>query len=121
MAAYLVAVALIVWWPTADHAIGSVSAIRSALLAVGAPGWITPLSIEFVTNVLLFVPLSVIGHTFRPRWRWGRWALAGLAGTLLIETVQLLFIPGRSAALVDVVANTIGAVVGFAVMRLLQR
>jgi glycopeptide antibiotics resistance protein len=121
MAAYLVVVAFIVWWPTPDHAIDSVSAIRSVLLTLGAPDWLTPLSIEFVTNVLLFVPLSVLGHTFRPHWRWGRWTLAGLAGTLLIETVQLLFLPSRSAALVDVVANTLGAVVGYAVVRVLRR
>lgn len=120
MAVYLIVVAFIVWWPTAEVATASVGGIWEVTQEVGAPGWVTPTSVEFVTNVLLFVPLSFIGSTFRPDWRWGRWLLTGLAGTLLIEVVQMLFLPGRSAAVIDVVANTLGALVGFGLVLLLR-
>lgn len=121
MAVYLVVVAFIVWWPSAEVATGSVSGIWSVAQEAGAPTWLSPTTVEFVTNVLLFVPLSLIGNTFRPHWRWGGWLLTGLAGTLLIETVQGLFLPGRSAQTIDVVANTLGAVVGYAAVRVARR
>jgi glycopeptide antibiotics resistance protein len=121
LAIYLLVVAFIVFLPTAGIASGSVHAIWSALQAAGAPGWVTPDGVEFVTNTLLFVPLSLLGHTFRPHWAWMRWLLAGLAGTLLIEAVQMVLLPDRSAALIDVIANTLGAVVGYAVVVLLTR
>ena len=119
MAVYLVVVAFIVWWPSAAVATESVNGIWSVAQEAGAPAWLSPTTVEFVTNVLLFVPLSLIGSTFRPDWRWGRWLLTGLAGTLLIELVQLLFLPGRSAAVVDVVANTLGALVGYLLVKAL--
>jgi glycopeptide antibiotics resistance protein len=118
---YLLVVAFIVFLPTAGIASGSVHRIWSALHAVGAPDWVTPNGVEFLTNVLLFIPLSFLGHTFRPHWAWGRWLLAGLTGTLLIEAVQMVLLPDRSAALIDVVANTLGSLLGYAVVVLVTR
>ena len=121
MAVYLVVVALIVFWPTAGHASGSVHGIWSALQVVGVPSWVTPKGVEFVTNVLLFVPLSFLGHTFRPHWRWQGWFAAGLTGTVLIELGQALFLPGRSPAISDVTANTLGAVLGYLLVKAVSR
>jgi glycopeptide antibiotics resistance protein len=121
MAVYLVVVALIVFWPTAGHASGSVHGIWSALQVVGMPSWVTPKGVEFVTNVLLFVPLSFLGHTFRPHWRWQGWFAAGLTGTVLIELAQALFLPGRSPAIFDVAANTLGAVLGYLLVKAVSR
>ncbi len=115
MAAYLAVVAWIVFLPTAAVASGSVHVIAALLQSAGFPPWITPTAVEFVTNVLLFVPASFLGRTFRPHWRWRHWLAAGLVGTLLIESVQYAFLSARSAQLMDVVANTLGAVVGYAV------
>jgi len=116
MALYLMIVALIVFWPTADVASGSVAGIWSLLSAWGL-GWISPTAVEFVTNVLLFVPLSFLGHTFLPHWRWQNWLLAGLAATILIELLQMIFLSGRSAQVFDLVANTLGALVGYWLVR----
>jgi glycopeptide antibiotics resistance protein len=118
---YLLVVAFIVFLPTAGIASGSVHLIWAALQAAGAPGWVTPHDVEFLTNVLLFMPLTLLGHAFRPHWGWMRWLLTGLAGTLLIEWVQMVLLSDRSAALIDVVANTVGAVLGYAVVVLLTR
>lgn len=113
MAVYLVVVAWIVFLPTADVASGSVHVIAGLLWAAGFPAWITPTAVEFVTNVLLFAPVGFLGRTFRPHWGWLRWLMVGLAGTLTIEAVQHLLLPERSAQLMDVVANSIGAVAGY--------
>jgi glycopeptide antibiotics resistance protein len=116
MGLYLLIVALIVFWPTADVASGSVAGIWSLLSACGL-GWISPTAIEFLTNVLLFVPLSFLGHRFRPYWRWRQWLLAGLAATLVVELLQMIFLSGRSAQVIDLVANTLGALVGYWLVR----
>jgi hypothetical protein len=72
-------------------------------------GW----QVAIVLNVLLFVPLGmVIGWTRRPYL-----LLAAPLLSIAIEVTQLL-LPTRSATLIDVVANTLGAVVGFLFMRL---
>ena len=58
-------------------------------------------------------PAGFLGRTFRPHFGWRQWLLVGLAGTLLIEAAQHLLLPGRAAELMDVVANTVGAVAGY--------
>ncbi len=66
--------------------------------------------VDFVLNVVLFMPLGV-----GLRWLLGRWSLAALAGfgvTLLVETLQWRLIRGRDASLGDVLANTLGTIVG---------
>ena len=90
--------------------------------SLGAPQWLLEQHrFEFVVNVLVFVPLAVLG-----RWAWpGRaawqWAVVGAAASVAVEVVQGLALPERSATLVDVVANTTGAVLGGLVAALLSR
>jgi glycopeptide antibiotics resistance protein len=110
---YLSVVAVIVFWPSGEMASNSVVRLWAVLDVVGVGGLISPLMVEFVTNVLLFVPLTLLGPTFRPAWRWARWLLAGLAGTAFIELSQMLLLPNRSPALLDVAANTFGALLGY--------
>lgn len=111
----------IVFWPTSDVASESVRVLRTALLGLGAPTWVSLEAIEFVTNVLLFMPLSFFGSAFRPRWSWLAWGLVGLATTLVIEGLQLLLLPDRSPATADLVANTLGSVLGFGTAVLVRR
>lgn len=66
--------------------------------------------VDFILNVVLFVP---IGMTLR--WTMGRWSsvvITGIVTTLVIETLQWRIIAGRDAALGDIVANTIGTLIG---------
>jgi hypothetical protein len=66
--------------------------------------------VDFTLNVILFLPLGLA-----LRWLTGRWtttvAIAALT-TLTVETLQWRFIPGRDASLGDLIANTLGAVLG---------
>jgi glycopeptide antibiotics resistance protein len=68
--------------------------------------------VEFAANILLFVPLGVlVAALLGGRRQW--WAVpigAMLSG--LIEVAQLLFLPSRVPDGRDVLANTLGTVIG---------
>ncbi len=66
---YASAVAFIVFWPSADHASDSVDWMTEALYGMGAPHWITGQMVEFLANIALFVPLSLLGSVLLDRWR----------------------------------------------------
>lgn len=69
--------------------------------------------VDFVLNVLLFIPLGIgLALSGIP---WNRAIFTACALSVTIETVQFFFIPGRDATLGDVLTNTIGGAVGFAV------
>ena len=66
--------------------------------------------VDFALNVVLFIPLGI-----GLRWLLGSWivpAMVGASATLLIETLQWRLIPGRDASLGDLLANTLGTLVG---------
>ena len=71
--------------------------------------------VDAILNVVLFVPLGIglglIGVRARP-------ALIGMCIlSVLVETAQFFFIAGRDATLSDVVTNTLGGALGFAIGR----
>lgn len=67
-------------------------------------------SVDFLLNVILFIPLGV-GSRLLLRTS-AHAAVVGLLTTLAVEALQWRVIPGRDAALGDIVANTFGAWVG---------
>ncbi|MHA7281102.1 VanZ family protein [Arthrobacter sp. MDT2-2] len=115
-AAWLVAVAFIVLWPTpvdADAA-GILRRGLEFLYRHGFPSFITYNVVEFTSNVLMFVPFGLFWFILAPhRWRW--WGVtAGCALSALIEVTQLVLLPQRFATPYDVLANTLGALAGAA-------
>jgi len=78
-------------------------------------GWVTYTQLESFANVLLFVPFGLLIALLLPtRWWWlVIVALAVVAGG--IELGQALFLPGRVASFDDVLANSLGGVVGVAI------
>lgn len=112
MAAYVLLVAAIVFAPSASVPTSSVEWITLRLAALGAPGFVTTSTVEFATNVLLFLPLGLLGWFLRPTWTWFAWTVIGFAASGFIELTQLLFLSARSATMVDVGANTLGAFLG---------
>lgn len=72
------------------------------------------LLLETAANILLFVPfgaaLSLRGFAI------GKTALSGLLLSAIVESAQLLFISGRTTSLDDLLLNTVGAMVGYAVL-----
>jgi len=71
-------------------------------------------------NFLLLVPFTLVGPALWPRLRAWKWALAiGLGGSVVIELLQLVANAAvganyRSVDIDDVILNTIGALVGYA-------
>lgn len=102
--------------PVAGEITQAVEVVRQA----GATA-VTYRRIEVISNVLMFVPLGVLGVLAFPRVRW--WLVPGgcLVLSVLVELAQLSFLAGRFASVVDVAANFAGALVGAALARVVGR
>jgi VanZ family protein len=88
----------------------------------GLPSWIDFGMVEGAANVLLFIPLGLLGAlSMRRRNYLVVPAAAAVSG--LLELAQLALPPDRVASVHDVLANTLGALVGLllAVPALRQR
>ena len=109
---YVLFLAFTVFWPSAEYATGTVDVATDFLHSLGAPGWITDSWMQFLANIVLFIPLSLLGSVLLDRWGWRFWLGAGFAASACIELAQLIFLGGRSPTLLDVLANTLGAVAG---------
>jgi glycopeptide antibiotics resistance protein len=79
--------------------------------------------IGLILNVLLFVPLGLLAPLLVRARRWWRAALAGLLVSAAIEALQFIadvtISPGRVADVDDLIANVLGAVLGFLLLQLL--
>ncbi|CAN5397143.1 hypothetical protein BH09ACT4_BH09ACT4_22760 [soil metagenome] len=73
--------------------------------------WITYATLEFWANVAMFVPVGLFFLLLLGR---GRWWLAILLGVLLTCAIEFsqLFIPSRVSDPRDILANSVGALVG---------
>jgi type IV secretory pathway VirB2 component (pilin) len=71
--------------------------------------------VDAILNVLLFVPLGV--GLALSGFRWNRTLMIGCGLSIIVETAQYFFVPGRDASLGDVLTNTLGGLVGFALAR----
>lgn len=114
LVAYVVFVAVVVLWPTPiDSGQGPLIArVLGVLHGWGVPSWFNYTVLEFSANVGIFVPLAfLLGLVLPTRLRWVPF-LAGPAASVAIEVGQSLFLPGRFATPWDVLANSLGAVVG---------
>lgn len=111
---YLLALALIAFWPTPVDRGGHDSLVSALgwLQRHGAPGWLSYTFVEFSANIALFVPVGLLGVILVGARRWWLAILAGFLASFCIELGQLLFLPARFATVNDVIANTFGAVLG---------
>ncbi|WIB11825.1 VanZ family protein [Curtobacterium sp. MCPF17_052] len=112
--AYAVAVVLIGFWGTPVDAKAQpwIDRLIGAAHRHGAPSWFGYPMIESLANVAFFVPLGLLVVLLAgARWWWAG-AGAGLLVSATIETGQALFLPARFATIDDIVANTMGAVLG---------
>jgi glycopeptide antibiotics resistance protein len=116
--AYAVALAIVLFWPT--HVDGEGGFVRfdpvlDALAALGIPAWASYPWVEFAANAALFVPLGVLWAAAARTPRLRRAASAALIGagvSIVAELGQRLLLDERTTDPRDVVANTLGAVLG---------
>ncbi len=102
---YLLAVAWLVWNPT-PSAPGTAVTWLADLTAQ------SPERAEFALNVVMLVPFSLLGGLLLPRLRVSDWTAAGFFLSGLIEVVQRLVLPTRTGSSRDIVANTLGSLLG---------
>src|SRR5882672_10560265 len=69
--------------------------------------------VDAILNILLFIPLG-LGLALSGI-HWSQALLIVCALSLTVETTQFFFVTGRDASLGDVLTNTIGGALGFAV------
>lgn len=101
----------------------AVATIAVATLTPGSPVRLEPTSLtclvcgsagtaDVIRNILLFLPVGVA--TALLGWRWTRAVAAGFLLSLTVESLQLLVVPGRDPSLSDLLTNSTGTALGFA-------
>jgi len=122
LAAYSVAIALVLGWPTPTvPVVGTLELVSRWLRDAGAPDWVGGSLLEFVCNIVLFVPFGVLVALVALRRPWWWAVLTGFTFSLVAELTQEFFLPHRSGTVSDVVANTAGTAVGVGAAWALQR
>lgn len=112
LVAYLLALAAVLLAPTSAFPSYVVTSVADRAAAWGlSPTLFAPARVEFLLNVLILVPLTTVARVLWPRRGWTEWTAYGFVVACVVEAVQVPM-AGRSASMSDVVANTLGALVG---------
>ncbi|WP_158437799.1 VanZ family protein [Naasia lichenicola] len=114
LAAYVVIVIAMTLTPTApDRPIAiQLRRIIQELQERGLPAFIGYPVFEFTANVLMFLPLGLLIALLLPRHLWWAAIICGAWTSSFIEFSQLLLLPGRVASIGDIIANSLGALLG---------
>ncbi len=113
LAVYSLLLGWVLLWPSGAPATATVAHVRRFVLALGSPdvlvsGW----SVEFALNALMVAPVPLLATLLWPRWTWERWTVLGFVVSGVVELLQGLLLQQRSAEFVDIVANTLGVLLG---------
>ncbi|MBD3947202.1 VanZ family protein [Nocardioides ganghwensis] len=113
LAAWTVVLAVTLLAPSAAGPSWLVETGSGILGRLGLPEVLAaPERVEFGLNAAAFVPLSLLGTLLWPRPTWRDWTAIGFTASFLVEVVQAVALGGRSATHADVVANTLGTLLG---------
>ena len=100
--------------PLDDGASGLLFWALDVAESIPALSWIGYYEVEFTANVFMFVPIGLFLVLLFGRRKWWLAIAIGVALTVTIETVQL-FLPERVSDVRDIIANSVGTVIGVAV------
>ncbi len=110
--AYLALVGWLTLTPTSTaFESGLLRRLASLLSRYPATEWFTFLRLEFMANIMLFVPFGIFLVLLFGRRMWWLAIVLGVLLTVGIEFAQN-FIPSRVSDPRDLVANSLGAVIG---------
>ena len=118
----LFAIVVITFWPTpVDRPVHrEIVDTLGRMHRRGVPWQVNYSVVEFSANVALFLPLgALIALIVKPRLWW----LSGVLGLVLsfcVELGQYLFLPQRYASVYDLASNTVGALVGGAIVAVVR-
>ena len=107
---YLAAVFYLVWTPSPSVPGRSVLSVVDLAGKLGLG--ITTSAAERGLNVVMLVPLSLMGGLLIRRFSFSDWVVAGFVLSVGIESVQRMVLPTRTASAGDIVANTLGSLIG---------
>ena len=101
-------------WPTAlDSGFeSSITRLLDVLHRNGVPEWFGYSKLEFTANIGMFVPLGFLVSLLLPVRVWWLSLIICPAISVAIELVQGAVLAGRFATVSDVIANSIGGLVG---------
>ena len=121
LSVYLVLLLVALLAPESGRQSEAVLWFQHVLARIGIDGpRVTYDRLEVVSNALIVVPVVLMGSVIRPDWTWRNWTAVAFVGALAVETVQGVLLPDRQAAFSDVVANTVGALAGALLFRLVR-
>jgi VanZ family protein len=113
LASYGVVLALLLLVPFGRVPSRVIAAVTRLALDAGVPETLATLSrVELGLNVLGFVPLTLLATLVWPRPTWRDWTAWTFVASFLVEAAQALVLSQRASANSDVVANTLGGLVG---------
>lgn len=101
-------------WPTpVDSSVAGPLRTMTRWFSAQGLGWMTYTVIEFSANIAMFAPIGFLVALANQRLRW--WHVVGAVAALsaTAEITQSLLRPDRFGTVLDVVANTAGAALGF--------
>lgn len=113
--AWLGVIALITLTPNPRPPGESSDLVRAIIAFLGSTpltAWFDYDVAEFTANVLMFVPLGALLAAQLPPRRRLLAAPLGLGVSLLVEGIQLLWLPSRVADVRDLVSNGLGSLLG---------
>ena len=102
---------LITLFPIAPN-LSFLSPVSHLLVRAGVPHAFAGQVLEAILNVLMFVPLGLLLAFLMPSRRWWLAVLACAAVSFGVELIQAVALAGRSATLIDFIANTTGGAIG---------
>jgi len=113
---YAVCLLLVVFWPVPVDRDAGADLLRALgwLHRHGVPEWFDYALVEWLANVVMFVPFGfLLAAALRPL-HWWIALLAAAAASTGIEWAQRRLLPERYASVADIAANTLGALAGIA-------
>jgi glycopeptide antibiotics resistance protein len=100
---------------------GLVSRLVAELVQLGVPdSLVTFARAEVLMNAVIVVPLTFLGSLVLRRLRWQDWTTYAFLGACAVELFQGIALPHRHASFSDIVANTLGALVGALLVRIIR-
>jgi glycopeptide antibiotics resistance protein len=106
--------------PLDQRGVGILRSVLETLARSDLTRWITYDLVEFTANVAMFVPAGLLFLLLAGRRHWWLALACGVALTCAIEFTQL-FLPARFSDVRDILANSLGALVGVAIGLLVTR
>jgi hypothetical protein len=113
LALWCAVLALALLAPSSTEQSALVEHVRELGLRMGfSPETATPQRAEFLANAAILAPVSALGSLLWPRTRWQDWTAIAFVASTAVELFQGLFLTHRTPSTVDVVANTLGGLLG---------